>query len=560
MKIKVIVICVCLFTFASCGREHINRTSSLAPLIRSYEENNRQIIMKHQQYMLKGIQRLDVVQSTDGDYTVNLDLNKALVDSAVRQILIKTDIPYNLPEGMLYGVISTKFQDIPLLDALNLLLKPQYMLASMQNGILVIEYGEPTTYTANNAVLKDSSAAGSSIVPGTGAQSFSGKTSSSLPEPKFIAYAASDPWANAWGDSGSSGSSDSSGSSSTSSSNSWDSGSWDSGSSSSSIPSKAEGSISIQVPLQYMKSDDAVTFLTHLFPSGDDRYIRYTAMPYTNTVTILGAKQDVIQAAQVLRQADSQQEHVFIEVLVVEYNRSDFEELRADVQNVAKGNFSNGFLNFGALEGDSAGFNFTEYASNTAQFTAMIKALLVTEKARLITRPYLSTLSGNPAVLNIASERNIIIEIPQEGAAISSTVDISAGLKLNITPTILYDHRIRMEVSVENSEFVPTAENIASEKDTNEAQTVVEVYDGESIIIGGFSEDRHAEALSGLHGLRKIPILNILFADRSETIQNKEIVFFIIPYIWDPGLKTPLPLREPLDGMDENVLMEYSVR
>ncbi len=310
--------------------------------------------------------------------------------------------------------------------------------------------------------------------------------------------------------------------------------------------------ISIEIPLMYLGASQAVSFLKELFPVSKDtiRLVQFSHIPGTNTLYIHGPAQIVQEAAQVIRQADREKYHVIIEILVIEYSREDLEEVSVRFHDLSSGNMTFGSLDIGSLVESNAIFSFLENAKSPTSFTAMMDYLILTEKARIVTRPYLSALSGESADLAIGNERQLVVETAQNGAAIASLETVKAGFSLHITPTILPDNRILIDVDVENSEFVPSLGNVASEKRTRHANTTMTVEDGQSIIIGGFTFDQKTDSRSGIPYLRNIPILETIFSDRDQTTFGREVVFIVVPYIWSPGLVTPMPVRKPIKALD----------
>ena len=109
------------------------------------------------------------------------------------------------------------------------------------------------------------------------------------------------------------------------------------------------------------------------------------------------------------------------------------------------------------------------------------------------------------------------------------------------------DEQIRLDLQVEESQFLPAVGEALVEVDRNTAQTAMTVRSGQTIVVGGLNVRRAETTNAGLPWLRRIPILNLLTADQSSFDQNKEVVVYLTPYIWNPNLDPPIA-RPRRDG------------
>jgi type II secretory pathway component GspD/PulD (secretin) len=308
-----------------------------------------------------------------------------------------------------------------------------------------------------------------------------------------------------------------------------------------------------EVPVQNLSMNDAENLLNGIFPEDyaeQGRLVNFGTVPTSNSVYLYGTAADVGRAAQLLMKADRQTPHVAIEVLVVEFDQGAREEYDSQINNLIDdgGAVLNELLpgsvdfNWSDTEGlAKGGFNF-----KVTNLTSVVKMLVSDQKARLLSRPFISTLSGTKAEIKIVSER--YVEVGD-----GDTTDVESGVTLKITPTVLADGKIRMEVSVEDSQFSGVnVSNILTEVNRNAAQTVMHVRDGQTIVVGGLMLDRRSWNNSGFPFLRHIPLLNLLTAAQESESIEKEVTIYITPSIWEPTYIEPLIGSESV-GIDENV-------
>ncbi|MBF0275078.1 MAG: type II and III secretion system protein [Nitrospinae bacterium] len=251
-------------------------------------------------------------------------------------------------------------------------------------------------------------------------------------------------------------------------------------------------------------------------------------------------------------QIDLEPDQIVIEALVVEFSRDALDQLTSQLQNAATGELSNINTNFGSTVNNALTFTRTSGLTSTYSFTAIINLLASKDKARILSRPYLSTISGKTSSINISSDRYVVVQQAQQGASVTTTDPVSSGILMSITPFVRDDGRVRVDVDVEDSSFVPTVGNVAVEVDKKKATTSMLVDDGQSIIIGGLTSKSIAESNAGIPWLRHIPGLNLLFSSQQETMGEREVMIYITPRVWKPNLVIPLDEKDALSLKDKD--------
>lgn len=289
------------------------------------------------------------------------------------------------------------------------------------------------------------------------------------------------------------------------------------------------------------------TLLSGLYPANPatgERLINFGPIPNTNTIYITGPKHEVARTVKLLTKADREIKHIMLEVVLVEFDSNEFEKVDANIADFATDKFSGVNLNFGSFAESAVSFTRDASASNPTKFTAVIDILISEEKARLISRPYVATLSGNEAVINITNNRFIITETAQNGATIVAPSPITSGVVLKITPTILPDDIIRMDLYIEDSQFSEALNNVAVEVDKNSASSRMHIQDGKTIIIGGLVSNKRSWGNAGLPFLRKVPFINSIFSKQIKSNSEREVAIYLTPHIWSPNFAAPILEKE----------------
>lgn len=114
---------------------------------------------------------------------------------------------------------------------------------------------------------------------------------------------------------------------------------------------------------------------------------------------------------------------------------------------------------------------------------------------------------------------------------------------MEITPAVMADDSIRIDLTLEDSRFGATAGEVLLTKQRNSASTSMIVGSGQTIMIGGLNSHYRISEKEGIPWLRHVPVLNA-FAGKQGALETRtELVVYVTPYIWIPGMDIPLPLQ-----------------
>ncbi len=171
---------------------------------------------------------------------------------------------------------------------------------------------------------------------------------------------------------------------------------------------------------------------------------------------------------------------------------------------------------------------------------------------RTLAEPSLTAISGEPAKFYVGGEFRLagpqeVSSDEEDGISIERTTQsIDYGIELNFRPVVLAPGRISLQIETNVSEptwessqvtgnvlnQVPGSTFLSIRK--REASTTVELPSGGSIVIAGLVQDNIRQAMSGLPGLSKVPILGTLFRSKDFQRNETELVIIATPYLVRP--------------------------
>ena len=150
---------------------------------------------------------------------------------------------------------------------------------------------------------------------------------------------------------------------------------------------------------------------------------------------------------------------------------------------------------------------------------------------------------SNPKVVTADLKKATVLQgrqIPYSTVSDSGTnVEFKdAFLKLEVTPQITPDDRIRMDLKVSKDEqgaLVATATGPQVSIDKREVETQVLVNNGETVVLGGVFEQTKTDNTTKVPLLGDVPLLGYLFRTTSNSATKRELLIFVTPQILKEG-------------------------
>jgi type II secretory pathway component GspD/PulD (secretin) len=187
---------------------------------------------------------------------------------------------------------------------------------------------------------------------------------------------------------------------------------------------------------------------------------------------------------------------------------------------------------------------------DTGEIVAQIRGLLDQGKAEIRTRPIVVALNGTPAEISTVDEVPFqdVNYVPNTPTALLSVSYENVGIKLTVTPTImepLEKQMVRLDIpniEVSGVSHYSTIRNVSRpvifKANTNGKYFL---HNGETLVISGLKSRREITRESRIPILGRIPIVSWLFKSQRKEFRDRDILFFITPYILPPGTNPLLP-------------------
>ena len=237
-----------------------------------------------------------------------------------------------------------------------------------------------------------------------------------------------------------------------------------------------------------------------------------------------------------------------LEAQLIEINTDDEKNLGIQYWSPTLGNSSSG-VTAGSSGLVYAGEDFSHprgsfgwIGSHLSTINASLQALVTNGKARILSRPSITTMSGKTANILIGGR----IPIPTSAGDGEISIDWREyGIRLNIEPVVDGENKITSKVHaevstldyghavVENNFSIPA---LAS----READAVINVRSGATMAIGGLLNSEDSKTVSKIPLLGDLPIIGQFFRHTSKTRDNRELLILITPTLVSEDTEQPM--------------------
>jgi general secretion pathway protein D len=280
-----------------------------------------------------------------------------------------------------------------------------------------------------------------------------------------------------------------------------------------------------------------------------------------NTVTIRDTPSNIELAADLIRKWDKPKGEIIIDLEILEVSRQKLRNIGLDLSQL---NLGFRYAGPGASE-DKGWYNLGEIDLGVAASyqvtlpTALVRFLESDADTKVLAQPRLRGISDEE-INTVVGQK---VPIPQTTFSpiaaggvsqqpITSFTYQDVGLTIKIKPKIHLEKEITLEIELEITSLAGTGfadiPIIANRKIKN----TIRLKDGETNLLAGLLRDEERKSISGIAGLKNIPVLGNLFGATNQTIDKSELVLTITPYIIRPLPRTAeddKPLWVELDGI-----------
>ena len=268
--------------------------------------------------------------------------------------------------------------------------------------------------------------------------------------------------------------------------------------------------------------------------------LKITVEDYTRSILVRGRKPDIDIVDKFVKQIDTVTEQVLIEAFILSANDKFENQLAARLGGASTGTRTNqssvisgtaggaaataSGVTLGSAAGTVIGGAITGTATSGFGILRQIGATALKIELTAMQQDNLTVILSNPKIFTLNNQKATIIQGAERAfettsSAGTATTFKEAALRMDVTPSIVGDGNVLINVKVNNDSF-----NSDTTINKMEINTNLLVRDGDIIVIGGIKMDNKNSLL------RSTPLLNLPFG-KEVTDTTSDLLVYIAPRI-----------------------------
>ena len=271
----------------------------------------------------------------------------------------------------------------------------------------------------------------------------------------------------------------------------------------------------------------------------------------TNALIIAASAQDFEVLSGIIDKLDIFREQVFVEMLIMEIGEDGLRKLGVDWATIDESVNGSvrvfGATNFGprvdfasgTLEGLAVGI--WKGAGTNVNIGSVIHALDKQSGINILSTPHILTSNHNQAKIIVGESRPFVVKSritegtdPLTPTVIKEFEYKDVGITMDITPHISQGGLIRLEIKSEFTKLIEDVTSLAVDTPSTakrEAETVVSLNSGSTVVIGGLIRDDKITVETKVPLIADIPLIGGLFKYQKDQVQKTNLLMFITPHI-----------------------------
>ncbi len=285
-----------------------------------------------------------------------------------------------------------------------------------------------------------------------------------------------------------------------------------------------------------------------------------------NAIIMRDTPDRIAIAEKIIDDFDKSRPEVLVEATVLEVDRNTLRDLGIlPPQGTQLGLDGSGDAGPGSLVNLRDLNNLNSGSFNIAIPPSVARFLASDTRTRMVQNPSIRATDGSVASIHIGSRVPVASGSFQPaftGTAGTPVVQfdyIDVGVNLDITPRVLLNREISMQVVVQVTATAGTSliGGVALPIFTNRSIShQIQLNEGETNILGGLIADSESTAVTGIPLLNRIPFLNRIFSSEKTQRDQTEIIVLLTPHI----VEMPVVRDRNLLGLDVGTATDTRLR
>lgn len=265
----------------------------------------------------------------------------------------------------------------------------------------------------------------------------------------------------------------------------------------------------------------------------------------TNTLIINAPPEAHREIEATLRELDRARKQVLIETVLVEVTLDEGMEMGVEwaAQQLDLGSASGTAAQLTGVTTGLSALNPTGFVTNAANglsyllsssdnMLAMVHAAEEDNRLQVLSSPTVLTRDGMEAEISFGEEVPIEQKTISDSGSESFSYDYrDAKIGLKVTPHIDDNRMVTLAIEQELKQVDDESSSAAPTFRTRELKSSLQVFDNQTLVLGGLIQRKDVEYTIGIPLLSRIPVIKYLFSRNVKSKVGSEILMIITPHV-----------------------------
>jgi len=245
----------------------------------------------------------------------------------------------------------------------------------------------------------------------------------------------------------------------------------------------------------------------------------------TRSIQILATPSDARAIQKVVDRIDKALPQIQIEVRILEVTTFSLRDYKNGFSDLTSGFRINYDFDQQALVPASKLEGFFRYLSKEGQ-------------TKVLARPTISTLDNHPSIIRVGDRIPYVTTRILNQTQVTEVHFLDTGITLSLHPRLSDNDRILIDIRAEISSVKLWKELAGAQYpilSTRKTETVVDIQDGQTLVIAGLLDSTEKQNQSAVPILSDVPIVGALFKGEDKETLRSDIIFLIRPKILRSG-------------------------
>ena len=264
----------------------------------------------------------------------------------------------------------------------------------------------------------------------------------------------------------------------------------------------------------------------------------------SNAIVVMGPADELDYISKLVKELDKEKGQVYVQARIIEVNDELINNIGVQYGIFGGTSGNNGLATFSSNlnGGDKSlitnvtniiGLNIPDITSGLA-LGASLNLLKQNGALDVVSEPSILAVNNKESSIYVGEKISIQTSssVTDGGTERRSYQREDVGLTLKVKPRISSESKVTLEIST-LLEGIKTTQTTSGNPDTlkKEIKTTAILNNGESVIIGGLIENKNESTIQKVPFLGDIPLVGALFTNDSNTVNKKNLVVIITPYM-----------------------------